>query len=356
MCVDIKKKSLLMENIETYSLRTISLLKKYINDECSDEEKNELFKLLHCDAGDVEVSLVTKTLWQAIENVSDPLVDDEMKEKLCSEVSYILQNDCSKQKHNKSRLLWIVGSTIGIVAAVLIVFMLNIPNIKNSLSPVADTDLVDYVEIYSTDKMKKISLVDGSTVYLNTNTSIRIRDVKYHTESREVWLDEGEVFFEVAKDENRPFIVHTVNGVSTRVLGTSFNIQAYAELNNQQISVKTGRVQVARSDKNQIVLEPNNSALFDYARDVMELRKVDGKYIGGWSEGMLVFQRSNPMEIAFRLNQLYGVELLYDSTALKDIEFSAVFPPETPIVTIAETLSRIYNLEYELKGNTVVLN
>ncbi|BBD44021.1 Hypothetical protein PEIBARAKI_4014 [Petrimonas sp. IBARAKI] len=339
----------------TYSLRTIYLLKKFINNKYSTDERDELFKLLEKNENNKEISLVTKTLWQAIENTSNPLENQKHEDILRKEARKILRN-ISTKSNPKNRSHYIIGSAIGLVAAaVLIVFILKIPVLKNDLESV-ETNLVNYQKLTSTDKIKKVTLADGSIIYLNTNTTLSIKDKEQSTNTREVLLEEGEAFFEIAKDENRPFIVHTASGITTRVLGTSFNIQAYAELKNQEISVKTGRVQVSRSDEDQMILKSNNSALFDYENDIMEFRKIDGNVIGGWREGMVVFQRSNPKEIAFRLKQHYGIELSYNKSEFKDVEFSAIFPSEASIETIAETLSKIYKLEYKLKDNTLYLN
>ena len=86
----------------------------------------------------------------------------------------------------------------------------------------------------------------------------------------------------------------------------------------------------------------------------MVARKTDGKFIGGWREGMITFHRANLQEVAFRLKQHYKVELSYNKLQTDDMEFTAVFSPGTPIETIAQTLSKIYGVQYEL-GNSALL-
>src|SRR5690554_4435275 len=151
---------------------------------------------------------------------------------------------------------------IGTVAASIVIFLVF--SLYNSLQKPSDflaneiTQNDNLDQRFSTDEsVKKITLTDGSTVFLNKGTIISLRKGKFTAHTREVWLEEGEAFFDITKDTNRPFIVHSKNGISTRVLGTSFNIKSYSDLNNQVITVNTGRVQVINKEQERIVLDPN---------------------------------------------------------------------------------------------------
>src|SRR5690606_19908100 len=94
---------------------------------------------------------------------------------------------------------------------------------------------------------RMVSLSDGSELTLNARTSLRVDENAYGQSMREVELLAGEAFFEVAKDSSRAFIVQA-GCLQTTVLGTSFNIQTYAEMEEQVISVYTGRVKVQRGN------------------------------------------------------------------------------------------------------------
>jgi transmembrane sensor len=84
-------------------------------------------------------------------------------------------------------------------------------------------------------QVKKIKLPDSSTVWLNAKTRIRVSEDFDKTTNRSIYLDDGEAFFEVAKNPARPFLVIT-SSITTRVLGTSFNVKAYRNLHNATVS------------------------------------------------------------------------------------------------------------------------
>src|SRR5690606_32905370 len=100
---------------------------------------------------------------------------------------------------------------------------------------------VNYQEIAtSIRQVKKIVLPDSSTVWVNALSQLRIPE-SFGTKSRELFLDEGEAFFEVARNPDKPFVVHS-RGIATEVLGTAFNISNYQRLNRIAVDVQHGKV------------------------------------------------------------------------------------------------------------------
>jgi ferric-dicitrate binding protein FerR (iron transport regulator) len=114
------------------------------------------------------------------------------------------------------------------------------------------------VQLIVTEKASKSSLIlpDGSSVWVNAETKLSIGK-RFGTNSREVYLD-GEAYFDVIKDENRPFIVHT-RDLDIKVLGTAFDVRAYQKEQHTETSLFRGRVEVllkGRSKKT-LVLQPH---------------------------------------------------------------------------------------------------
>ena len=95
--------------------------------------------------------------------------------------------------------------------------------------------------IFDADKnIRELKLPDGSVITINRGSRISVIKNEFNKDKREVWLEEGEAFFDVAKNPEKPFIVHS-REIQTIVKGTSFNIKAYGELNENVVSVSTGR-------------------------------------------------------------------------------------------------------------------
>lgn len=245
------------------------------------------------------------------------------------------------------------------VAAVIALLFLITPNINrnNAYNTNQTTNLAQntIARQFTTDKkIKRVTLADGSVVHLNMASTLSLHKGKFNKDTREVWLDEGEAFFEITKDPKRPFIVHTADGLSTQVLGTSFNIKAYSELGEQVISVKTGRVQVSKEGGNKAVLLPNNKASFNANEGTLTTGITDGNLAAEWRTGNIVFQAAKIKEVAFRLKQYHNVEVTVSNNAIHPhTQLDISFSPNTPLQQIVYEIAKIYNVRYRITDNQV---
>lgn len=249
---------------------------------------------------------------------------------------------------------------IGTVAAsVLILLVFSLYNtLQPSQNPsghdIVQNDKLDHR--FSTEKnMKRITLADGSTVFLNRGTSISLRKGKFNAHTREVWLEEGEAFFEVAKDPSRPFIVHTLNGISTRVLGTSFNIKSYSDLSDQVISVNSGRVQVINQSLEKIVLDPNYKVSVSNDDGLFTSGEADARAISAWRTGKIVLDNASISEVAFRIQQYYDVEVVYDTSEFKNDRIFTSFTLETPIEEVTSVIGKLTNASFRIENTKILL-
>jgi len=138
----------------TYSLRTFYLLDKFINNQYSANERDELLKILKNNENNKQIRLVTKTLWHVIENTSDSFDFQKSEDVLRNEARKILRCESAKScctKSNKQKRSHI-NSAIGMVAAaVVLVLVLEIPVLKNDLESV-ETNLVNCLKFTYIDK------------------------------------------------------------------------------------------------------------------------------------------------------------------------------------------------------------
>ncbi len=123
-----------------------------------------------------------------------------------------------------------------------------------------------------------LTLADGTKVWLNAESRLEFPD-RFNGNTREVRL-QGEAYFEVKKDVKRPFIVHT-DYLSTRVLGTSFDVRAYSR-KDASVTLVSGRVQVKTGDLAQI-LSPGEQAALTGSQ--LAVKAVDTYPITQWKEG-----------------------------------------------------------------------
>lgn len=178
----------------------------------------------------------------------------------------------------------------------------------------------------------QITLADGSVVWLSANSSLQYPE-KFVEEQREVTL-QGEAFFDVAENSEKPFVVKSA-GLQTRVLGTSFNVRAFDDDEEIEITVVSGRVSVAQmtneSDTERENFEPvallnrDEQLLYNHNTRQTRTQSVDSKLYTSWRAGHLSFENHSFEEIARRLERWYGVEIHFADDDLKEARFRITF-------------------------------
>ncbi len=167
-------------------------------------------------------------------------------------------NDAYMVTRRKRRRNRIKAYIVVSVSAVIIASIFLINNYGNQ-SPSAEQPKQDVIETAKGSRLKTL-LADGTTVWLNGESKLHYEN-DFTGATREVTL-EGEAFFDVVKQTDRPFIVHT-SGIDIKVLGTAFNVKSYPEDKNVETTLYRGWVEVFRqkdsSKKNAIQLIPNQT-------------------------------------------------------------------------------------------------
>lgn len=262
----------------------------------------------------------------------------------------------SSKERNSIRFNYITGT---VAAVVLLILVFTIYKVAQSPADHAGPTLVlsDHSnhQFITKKNMKKISLADGSTVYMNRNSTLSLKKGKFNAYTRELWLEEGEAFFQITRDTSRPFIVHTRNGVSTQVLGTSFNIKSYAELSDQVISVNTGKVQVMNARQEKIILEPDYKVSISDNDGGFTSGKTDAQSASDWRTGRIVFENASLKEVSFRLKQHYDIELVYDEERFRNELIYTSFTTETPLQEMLVVLGKLLHAEYTVDHTKVYL-
>lgn len=228
--------------------------------------------------------------------------------------------------------------------------------------------------IVKTSKMSKSNMVlpDGTKVWLNADTKI---SYSLGNNGREVELD-GEAYFDVVKDKNHPFIVHT-KAIDIKVLGTAFNVRAYSKEHNTQATLLRGSIEVLLKKKNneRLFLSPNEKIVIRNDLDTTPVRVTDnaGKSI---SEMELVKIEPNPVDLGFletqwlkpyisfdqqklqdiipMLENWYNVKITVHTPALLQRRFSARIENES-LEEILESFRLASNLRYTINNNNVTL-
>lgn len=197
-------------------------------------------------------------------------------------------------------------------AAILLFFSLAVWQLgRDSHVPSSEIAFSDWVtESNKSGQRSEVVLPDGSIVALNAESELKYDRLDFGKGHRDVFLT-GEAFFEVRKNPESPFRVHS-NELITTALGTSFNIRAYADLLTR-VQLATGRVSVNRDRKSSpageaVLLEPGQEAVL--GRDEkLQVRHIAVSRIDAWRNGILLFDRTPFREAVKTLERWYGVEI-----------------------------------------------
>ena len=194
-----------------------------------------------------------------------------------------------------------------------------------------------------------VILADGTTVHLNAGSKLTY-PVRFAGKRRVVAL-EGEAYFDVVKDETRPFIVQTHLGEVT-VLGTALNIKAYTDASVYTTLVH-GKVQFSSSSIGTIILSPGEQAVV--SANGSEKRMVDLDEYVGWVDGRYVFNNRPLGEIMQTFERWYDIQVYYETPHLRDITYSGSLKRYGTINSFLDALELTGDLTYKISGRNILI-
>ena len=221
-------------------------------------------------------------------------------------------------------------------------------------SQVAEPTIASYATPYGQTRV--VQLPDGSEVTLNAHSTMRYAATTDSERPREVWLD-GEAYFSVKHlPDHQPFVVHTTAGLNVEVLGTKFTV--YRRHEQARVVLLSGKVQVAFADttKAKVILKPGELLqTSDQNPGRVVHQAVQAAPYAAWADGKLVFEATTIADIATRLQDTYGVEVVVASPALKQRKFTGTFPSNN-LDLLCENLAATFNLQIVRRHNQVILS
>ncbi|WP_455509745.1 FecR family protein [Butyricimonas paravirosa] len=200
-----------------------------------------------------------------------------------------------------------------------------------------------------------LTLSDGTKVWLNAMSELRY-PVAFGGDLREVEL-RGEAYFEVAENKNKPFIVRT-DEFNVRVLGTSFNISAYADSPLALTTLCSGQVRLTdcMNPENEQDLLPGEQLLFHRESRKMEIRNVDTNVFVSWREGFFQFDNHTVEEVFMILQRWYNVQIFYANTEARQEVFTGKLPRFDNMMIIIDLIKRVSDLKITVYGKVIYID
>lgn len=198
----------------------------------------------------------------------------------------------------------------------------------------------------------RLILADGTKIMVNSESVVRY-PVNFSGSKREIWL-EGEAYFEVARNESQPFIVHLAES-DVKVLGTSFNVLAYKDESNTEVTLVEGKVEVKTSGDNEILL-PGYQVQIDHITSRMENKKVDVALYTAWKEGVMRFDDLPLERLMLRLSRWYNIVFEFSQEELKGRLFSGGFKKYEELERVLNMIQKINDVKFSVVNDKIVIS
>lgn len=187
-----------------------------------------------------------------------------------------------------------------------------------------------------------LKLPDGTAVWLNSRSTLRY-PISFNTQERKIELD-GEAYFEVAKNEDLPFIVCT-DKYDVEVLGTKFNVEAYKDKGSFIASLMEGSVKIqAANESVNLVLKPETKAVYEKER--LLVYQIDDYNPYRWREGLISFKNASFASIMRDFEKYYGVSIQIRNKEVNKYNYTGKFRQTDGVDYALRVLQRDIKFKY----------
>jgi ferric-dicitrate binding protein FerR (iron transport regulator) len=263
--------------------------------------------------------------------------------------------------------IWWAAIAASIVLVVAVVFSIRLQEpgklAEHTLKTIDDGGenavVTDSTELRVNPKGQKsvMLLDDGTKVWLNADSKLTYSKNFGKNGLREVHL-EGEAFFDVVKNPEAPFIVHT-SALNIRVLGTSFNVKSYADDSRIETTLVEGKVEIdklvdrTRTRRN-VVLQPNQKATFSKESMDINVKEVAAEEVVAWRNDRLVFKSEPFGEVVKQLERWYNVKIHVENEEYAICPLTASIEKET-LEEILNFLAVTHKIGFAISGSDVYI-
>lgn len=304
------------------------ILFKYLEGKASNEEKLQIHAWLQAAEGNRLYLAQLKAIWEG-RSLTNQANNKERAEKSLARLNRrldALKVPIYQTKHIYYRL-----------AAVAVVLLLLMASYgiwqKQRPVPSCHKNWITYVHSAAENDIVTFRLPDSSQVWLDKGTTLQY-PLHFNGTLREVQV-EGTAFFEVKKDPEHPFIVHTP-GCMIKVLGTAFSIHSTAPDQAAETILMNGSVQLLHLSGQPLAqLLPGQQAVYLPDKETVDICDVDAQKLTAWRFGLVTLSNASAGEIVRTLEEAYSIRIAMDTVSLQgrlyNFTFKRAHTPETTL-------------------------
>ena len=295
------------------------VLAKYFSGEATDNERSLVESWRLESKSNAESFLDAKIVWIETQSVQVP-------------PSHIL-DDILRDRTEIVSLPWYYSNWMKYASAAVLVLAIGLLFVLNQSSN----------EFYISKNLK-----DGSFVALHEESDLEI--LNFDENIREVKVT-GKAYFDIERDESRPFIIHTENA-TVKVLGTSFFIDSYNE--KTEVCVESGLVELSKGGGVSVKLEKGEMGTINKTnKGILKSSNRNLNYLA-WKTRIITFDESTMADVKNVIEDVYGIKVEFENPAFKTCRLTAKFNKKKPKDAI-EIIAKTFNIDYEFSNGKAIL-
>lgn len=299
----------------------IQLLQKFLRSGITDQELKSLFVWLNSEKGNLEYDMFSNEKWlsgefETVENIDPSVLFSGIEAKI-------------REKQLRGRKQFLVrlrnAAAVFILGLFIPVMYFTVLNPQKT-----NKQVIYFKESLSNEKVRKMTLPDGTAVWLMSGSTITYPSNFQGDKNRSVEVT-GEVFFNVAKDSLHPFILN-LGEVGLKVVGTSFNVMNYGDEADIKVALETGRVDLFKGeyhpDNRFVHVAPGQLVTYKKGEQEFLIRDVDVAKYTSWIGGILLFRNDPLAEVLNKLGRWYNINVEINDPEVADFPFTATIKNE----------------------------
>lgn len=316
-----------------------NLLKRFVDGLYTRKDADDLLKHFHAGKYNTEISEAMDTVWEEEEDEVSSLQHQQYREE-----ARLLLSRIRKPEKRFSFIPYL--RYVAIVAVILSIGWGGFRLIRSNQEKV-----LTYTEVHvKNGEHKRVILPDGTSVTLNAGSYLRYPR-EFITDVRRIEMN-GEAFFEVTRDEEKPFLIHTKDA-DVKVLGTSFNVKAFDMDEQLTVSVQTGKVQVDLPEAMMRLL-PDEQFVMDKTKGEFQKRNEDARLSTVWIKGGLYFNRTPIRTVVNELVRMYNRTIEFAPGAEYD-DYIYGEHDNKSLEAVLKSIQYSTDIKYRIENDKIVL-
>lgn len=325
-----------------------NIIQKYVSGTSEKEELDCAISVLEDPYHNLELRPTLYKLWNEENEISTDFPEVEDYNNILNQIHHRINLEKKIQKKSRFRKL---GLSISKVAAVLVIGVglgLFVQNYKKEFP-------VYYTSIAPKGSVSQMVLPDNTMVYLNSGSEIKY-SINGESGQREVFL-KGEAWFQVTKNKEKPFIVHTPY-YNINVHGTEFNVKAYPEDKEITTTLEKGSIEISSTKQFKIqsnqFLKPGEQLTYNKEHNSIQLKNVKTSLYTSWKENKLIFINMELKELITLLERKYGVDIEVEDDSILELHYDGTLKNET-IIEVMNILQHSLPITYNITDQKLLI-